>query len=95
MIKSRSMKRFLFIVFIAISCKERFDPKLSPVQSNYLIVEGYLNAEGISTIRLGRTVPLKDTARIKNELRAQVTIEGEDNSRFSVKEAGKGYAAHR
>lgn len=90
MIKLWSIKSSLLLVLFAISCKERFYPELSAAQSNYLVIEGYLNAQGISTITLGRTTPLGDTAKIKHELHAQVTIQGEDNSAFNVIETGDG-----
>jgi hypothetical protein len=41
-------------------------------------------------ITLGRTVPLNDTAKIKPELQAQVSIEGDDNSTIQVREFGEG-----
>jgi len=90
MIKSWLLKSFLFIVIATVGCKERYDANLSPEQSNYLVVEGFLNANGATTITLGRTVPLTDSARIKPELHASLTIEGEDNSSSFVRESGNG-----
>lgn len=79
-----------FILLPWVGCKERFDPPLSPAQSNYLVVEGFINVKGYTTITLRRTVPLKDTAGLKTETGAQVTIVGEDNSTYNVKEKGSG-----
>lgn len=90
MIKSWLLKGFLVIVIATAGCKERYDANLRPEQSNYLVVEGFLNANGVTTITLGRTVPLTDSAKIKPELNAQLTIEGENNSRSFVRETGNG-----
>ncbi len=75
---------------VVISCKEPFDPKISPVQSNYLVVEGNINVNGFTSIALSRTLPLKDSINSKPELNAQVTITGNDNSVFEVRDAGNG-----
>lgn len=90
MIKSRLIKYVLVILLLTSSCKEPFDPKLSPVQSNYLVVEGYINTAGITTVTLSRTLPLKDSSVAKPEWNAQVTIAGEDNSVFDVRDMGNG-----
>jgi hypothetical protein len=63
---------------------------LTPSQTNNLVVEGFINVKGYTTITLRRTVPLKDTARLKAEIAAEVTIVGEDNSTYLVKEKGSG-----
>lgn len=73
-----------------MGCKERFDPKIPSSQSNYLVVEGVINAQGVTTIKLSRTVPLKDSSRIKPETNALVTITGEDNSTYNVRASGNG-----
>ena len=71
-------------------CKERFDPKLTPQQTNFLVVEGLINANGFTNITLRRTVPLKDTARLKAETNAQVSIVADNNTNYPVKEVGNG-----
>jgi hypothetical protein len=80
----------VILTVLTVGCKERFNPNLGPSQSNFLVVEGIINVKGYTTITLRRTVPLKDTAKLKAEINAQVTIVGEDNSIYNVKEKGNG-----
>jgi hypothetical protein len=87
----RVLKIFLvLIIFCWVGCKERFDPGVPASQSNYLVVEGFINARGFTAIKLSRTVPLNDPAVTKHESRAQVTIAGEDNSEFRTREGVTG-----
>ncbi|GEO10003.1 DUF4249 domain-containing protein [Segetibacter aerophilus] len=89
----RKVWMVIWVVIIAIvwvGCKERFDPKIPSSQSNYLVVEGFINARGFTTIKLSRTVAIKDSSKVKPELNAIVTIKGEDNSTFNVRATGKG-----
>jgi len=89
------MRRILITVLIIIGlawagCKEPFDAKLGPGQTNFLVVEGFINTAGQTTINLSRSLSLKERANIKPELNAQVTVTGEDNSVYNVKPAGNG-----
>jgi hypothetical protein len=90
MTTSSSIKWLLIFVLIAAGCKERFDPKLAPVQTDYLVVEGFINANGATTIKLSRTTPIDVRANQKPELNAEVRISGEDNSSFNVTGRGNG-----
>lgn len=80
----------MVVLLVAVACKEPYDARLAPSQANYLVVEGYISANGITTITLSRTAPLTDTADIKPELNAQVSIEGEDNTGFYLREETSG-----
>jgi hypothetical protein len=81
---------WLMFVTLVVSCKERFDPKLQPAQTNFLVVEGFINANGATTIRLSRTTPLEKLAVKKPELGAQVKIKGDNNTEYTVSEKGNG-----
>jgi hypothetical protein len=80
----------IFIAIVWVGCKERFDPKIPFSQSNYLVVEGFINARGFTTIKLSRTVAIQDSSKVKPELNAIVTIRGEDNSAYNVRAASRG-----
>ncbi|MDP9230433.1 MAG: DUF4249 domain-containing protein [Bacteroidota bacterium] len=90
MIPNRQITWFLFSLLLAAGCKEPFVPEINPEQTNFLVVEGFINAEGSTIIRLSRTTQLKDTTKIKAELNAVVTVIGEDNSVYDIKENGQG-----
>ncbi len=70
------------VAIIMIGCKERFEPNLPIVPQGYLVVEGFINAQGPTQIKLSRTTPLDQKKTFKAELNASIKIEGDDNSSF-------------
>lgn len=80
----------LFCLLILIGCKDPYGPPKRSVNTDYLVVEGYLNGNGFTTVRLSRTFKLDDTARIKPELLATVSVEGKSGNVFSFSSAGNG-----
>src|ERR1044072_312511 len=87
------MKVIYFLALLAfISCKKRFDPKIRDLDNNILVVEGNMDPGDDSTfIRLTRTVNVNDTTKIRTEEKAQVIIEGKDNSKRTLTGKGKGF----
>ena len=81
----------LAVVIFAAACREPFDPNIRPEQTNYLVVEGFINAQGSTNITLSRTTLPKDTAATHPEQGAAITIMGEDNSAFRLSERPAGY----
>jgi hypothetical protein len=85
------MKNIIFIIFVAswflLGCKDRYEsPVVSPT-TGYLVVEGVINSgQGPTTIILSRTARLSDK-KIVYEGKAQVKVEGNDRSSFSLKES--------
>ena len=84
-------KVFFLIVLITAGCKEEFNPPVTPLETNYLVVEGFINAQGRTNILLSRTAQLKDTAVMKTEQGAEVTIMGDDNSAILLAENTPGH----
>lgn len=87
------MKKLFYscIVLLAIGCKQRFEPPVTPPVNGYLVVDGVINSgAGSTNIRLSRAVALADSARMKNERNAVVRVEGEDNSVFPLAEVSQG-----
>lgn len=88
---SNLLKVLIFSALIlATGCKEKYEVPLKATETNYLVVDGFINANGFTNITLRRSVPLKDTAQLKAETNAQVTIASEDNSVYKVREIGNG-----
>ena len=91
MMKGNKTIYFFVVLMLTGGCKEKFDPPINPQQTNYLVAEGFINAgQGSTNIQLSRTTQLKDTGQLKPELNAMVTVMGEDNSVYQLKELGKG-----
>ena len=69
------------MVFFA-GCKEPFEPNLPIVPQGSLVVEGFINAQGSTQIKLSRSLPLEQKKTFKAELNASIKIEGDDNTSF-------------
>jgi hypothetical protein len=74
---------FVGVLIFLIGCKEPFDPELPVVPNGHLVVEGYINAQGITQIKLSRTISLDQKKVLRPELNATLQIQGEDNSSYS------------
>lgn len=80
------------ILFIA-GCKVPYDPPINSSKMHYLVVDGFMNANGVTDIRLTRTrnITWGDTAAYINETGAQMEIEDESNSRMPLYEGSEGH----
>jgi hypothetical protein len=78
-------------ILLFVSCVDNYDiPKVSS-NGGYLVVEGFINSKGPTTITLSRSVPLSSTTGVTPvELHAQVNVEREDNILYPLIEQGKG-----
>ena len=79
----------LFLITI-ISCKDEFRPSVQSPKTGYLVVEGFINSDGPSSITLSRTIKLYDTIRNVSEHNAIVSIEGQNNEIYPLYESGDG-----
>lgn len=86
------MRKILYccITILVIGCKEKYEPPVSSPATGYLVVEGYISANGPAEIHLSRTVPL-DSIKITSESLAKVMVQGRDNnSSYTLTESTKG-----
>jgi hypothetical protein len=81
----------LLCLFLA-GCKEEYDPKVKSSEQSVLVVEGVLNSGGGATnIRLTRTYKLDDSAMLRPEIGAQLTVESKNGMQFPLYDiAGNG-----
>lgn len=81
---------FSAMLFFA-SCVDNYDIPNVPSNGRYLVVEGFINSHGPTTITLSRSVPLSGNIGIAPaELHATVTVESEDKIVYPLTEQGKG-----
>ena len=82
------------IVFFS-KCKVPYDPPVLSSNARYLVVEGYINGNGLTSIKLSRTrnITSGDTAAAINELNATVAVEDQNNTSYFLSEAGNGIYA--
>jgi hypothetical protein len=72
------------------SCKDPFEPPVELSNPSFLVVEGYINGNGSTRIKLSRTASLSDTVVLRPELNAQVKIEGTSGSVYTLSDIGNG-----
>jgi hypothetical protein len=73
------------------SCRKPYEPPVDTINSNFLVVEGFINTGADSTIiKLSRTVPIAEKGTLKPELRAQLVIESESNTTYPLRELNGG-----
>jgi hypothetical protein len=75
---------------LALSCKQAYDPPFTAPDRGYLVVEGVIGRTGTTQVKLSRTIKLADSARPKNEMQAQISVEGKDNSKYMLGETSPG-----
>lgn len=83
-------KLLFWLLLLTSGCIDAYDPKVLNSPQNYLVVDGFLNALGPTTIRLSRTVNLNDSGKPPAETRASVFIEAEAGPRYSLTEGVAG-----
>ena len=81
---------YLLAAILLVGCKEPFEPNLPIVPQGYLVVEGFINAQGPTQIKLSRTVPINEKKTLKPELNATIRVEGDDNSSFNLATTANG-----
>lgn len=79
-------------VLFSAGCKVPYDPLVNSSKIHFLVVEGYLNGNGETQIKLSRTRTISkgDTAANINETGARLFIEDENNNTFPLYEIGNG-----
>ena len=71
----------VLIIGAFISCKEKYEPPVTQLNLNYLVVDGTLiNGADSTIIRLSRTQLLDQNPATKGERNAQVTLEDTDGN---------------
>jgi hypothetical protein len=72
---------FIILLCAGFGCRDLYEPGIVSTDDSYLVVEGVLNAgSGPTDIRISRTFKLDDSARLRGEQNASVTVEGKDNT---------------
>ncbi|MEO6979307.1 MAG: DUF4249 domain-containing protein [Mucilaginibacter sp.] len=85
----KNWRFWLFILTLSIGCKKPYNPKVINSPRSYLIVEGTINTNDTTTIKLSRTVNLTSTTTT-NPVAANVTVECDNGSNYGLYEAAPG-----
>jgi hypothetical protein len=87
---SRRLVAVLLALIVVSSCK---DPYISPYKNpttGYLVVEGFISGNSVTTFSLTRTIPLPGDSTIPTVDGATVEVEGSDNSVYPLTDTGHG-----
>jgi hypothetical protein len=80
---------FIFILFLMVQCRDAYNVTPATNGNGSLVVEGFVNANGITRINLSRTTRLSDK-RIAPEIGAIMVIESSGGDVFLMHELGGG-----
>ena len=80
----------VLLIVSFISCKEPYIPPNGSLEKPLLVVDANLEPSNTTSITLSRTTNLNDPAVIRTENNAVVTVEGKDNTLFSLINRGNG-----
>jgi len=88
------LKLFVYCVCIVSlsKCKTPYEPPVQNAKQHFLVVEGFINGNGITTIKLSRTrnISPNDTAAYIFENGANVRIEDNHNNVYPLYSSGQG-----
>lgn len=71
-------------------CIDSYTPDVLANPNSFLVVDGFINSRGVTTINLSRTVNLQNTGKVPVEAKATVYIEEEAGQRYPLAESKAG-----
>jgi hypothetical protein len=85
----RSLGLGVLILFLMAACREKYTINVKSTDKSVLVVEGFLNAgTGSTSISLTRSYNVNSPGVIPKVSGAQVKVEGDDGSSFTLTESG-------
>src|ERR1700712_1421232 len=80
----------LVLLLMTNACREKYVARTRYPYTGYLVVEGFIDAQGGNTsFKLSRTTTL-DSAQFRAETGALVTVQSEGGENFDLSEQGNG-----
>lgn len=95
LIKMKSIiQRFVLLttcIMVWFACREPFEPNNPQEATSVLVVEGYIDTEGLeSKLKLSRTIPITSIDAFSPEIGASVTVVSENGTGYSLIEVEPG-----
>lgn len=87
----RSVRRALLwcLPLLFSACTDPYAPDIIKTPPNYLVVDGFINSQGVSTFRLSRTAAIATATVPPAETKAKVYIEEQAGASFPLVEGSK------
>ncbi|GAB3240009.1 DUF4249 domain-containing protein [Hymenobacter seoulensis] len=79
-----------FLLLLLSSCVQEYLPEVIDAANNYLVVDGFINGNGTTTIQLARSVKLSEKSSYPAETNAAVFIENQAGRRYPLQEVKQG-----
>lgn len=86
----KNWKNWILVVVLAVACKKPYNPGVISSPKSYLIVEGTINTNDVTTIKLSKTVNLSSSVTANPVTGATLTVEADNNSSYSLVEQDAG-----
>jgi hypothetical protein len=86
----RSTCFFGVLLVLLSGCVDKFEPNVISAPERYLVVDGFINLNGVTTIRLSRTQSLTATAAPPPETQATAAIRDEAGTAYALTEQQPG-----
>jgi Domain of unknown function (DUF4249) len=80
----------LFVVALTVGCKKPYNPKVISLSNSYLVVEGTINTNDVTTIKLSKTVKLSSSVTTSPVTDAVVTVENDNGGNYILNESTGG-----
>ena len=77
---------FLGLLLFLSSCVDPFEPEVGNIPESFVVVDGFINSQGRTTIKLSRTINLSADTVPPAELNAAVFIEDEAGTQYSLQQ---------
>lgn len=80
----------IWVLIVLTGCLEPYIPDIKVEPGGYLVVDGTINSQGATTIRLSRTIALAKNTPVPAETNATIFIEEEGGTRYPLTEGDAG-----
>lgn len=90
MLRASLITIVIFALVLFQHCREPYDPAMENNVVSYLVVEGMINTDGVTTIQLSRTRRVSEKENRQVESGAVVEIESDNNNRYALADRGEG-----
>ncbi|WP_192821864.1 DUF4249 domain-containing protein [Rufibacter sp. LB8] len=89
-ISIRLRKCLVWLLVGLCACVEQYTPDVEDVTTNYLVVDGFINSQGATTIKLSRTQPISQEENAAVERGATVQVQELDGPSHALAEVAGG-----
>lgn len=87
----KDLKFLFFVIFLFAGCREPFEPEIDNAQSGVLVVEGYLDSNGLESIlSISKTAPISGTDSNIPEPGALVSLVSDAGQLYKLTELEEG-----